>query len=190
MLAQANSAGSASKQPVDAYFYQKNFLMKFSIPASIPRFLLLAGLTAAGLLTSACKKDELSDEEQLKKYIADNKITNAERKASGLYYVPVLANSGQPQPRTGDSVFVLYTGTLMNGSVFDATSRRGNKPFGFVLGRKQVIAGWDEGIALMRKGEKAKLLIPSSLAYGSRGAGSSIPPNAAISFDVELVNIK
>ena len=164
--------------------------MKIAFPASLPRFLLLAGLATAGLLTSACKKDELSDEEQLKKYISDNKITNAERQASGLYFVPVLTNPSQARPRPRDSVFVLYTGALMDGSVFDASSRHGNKPFGFVLGRGQVITGWDEGIALMRKGEKAQLLIPSTLGYGARGAGSAIPPNAALRFDVELVNIK
>lgn len=164
--------------------------MKIAFPASIPRFLLFAGLATAGLLTSACKKDELSDEEQLKKYISDNKITNAERQASGLYFVPVLTNPSQARPQTRDSVFVLYTGALMDGSVFDASSRHGNKPFGFILGRGQVITGWDEGIALMRKGEKAKLLIPSTLGYGARGAGAAIPPNAALSFDVELVNIK
>ena len=156
----------------------------------MPRFLLLAGLAAAGLLTSACKKDELSDEEQLKKYISDNKITNAERQASGLYYVPVLTNPSQAKPVTGDTVSVLYTGALMDGSVFDASSRHGTQPISFILGRGNVIQGWDEGIALMRKGEKAKLLIPSTLGYGARGAGSAIPPNAALRFDVELVNIK
>ena len=164
--------------------------MKISFRPLNPRLLVFACLATAGLFTSACKKDELSDEDQIKKYIADNKISNAERKASGLYYVPVVTSPGQTQPRTGDSVFVLYTGALMDGTVFDATSRRGNKPFGFVLGRKQVIAGWDEGIALMRKGEKAQLLIPSTLGYGTRGAGAAIPPNAPLRFDVELVSIK
>ena len=164
--------------------------MKFKFPAPMPRLLLLASLATAGLLTSACKKDALSQEEQLTKFISDNKLTNAERQASGLYFVPVLANPNQTRAKAGDSVFVLYTGALLDGSVFDASSRHGNKPIGFILGRGQVIAGWDEGIALMRKGEKAQLLIPSTLAYGSRGAGSSIPPDAPLRFDVELVNIK
>ena len=166
--------------------------MNLTFPTAALRFAFLGLFAAAGLLNSACTKDPevLSDEEQLQKYIKANNITNAERKASGLYYVPVLTNTSSARPRTGDSVYVLYTGALMDGSVFDATSRRNNRPFGFVLGRGQVIAGWDEGIALMRKGEKAQLLIPSSLGYGARGAGGSIPPNASLRFDVELVNIK
>lgn len=158
--------------------------------ASTFRFLLLALVTTSGLLTASCKKDEPSDEEQIKKYIDNNKITNAQRQASGLYYVPMTTNASQVRAKAGDSVFVLYTGALIDGSVFDASSRHGNKPFGFVLGRHQVIEGWDEGIALMRKGEKGQLLIPSALGYGARGAGSSIPPNAVLRFDVELTNVK
>ena len=164
--------------------------MKITFPAFMPRFLLLAGLATAGLLTSACKKDELSETEQLTKFISDNKITNAERQASGLYYVPVLANPNQTRAKAGDTVSVLYTGALLDGSVFDASSRHGNKPYSFILGRGNVIQGWDEGIALMHKGEKAQLLFPSTLGYGARGAGSSIPPNAPLRFDVELVDIK
>ena len=164
--------------------------MKISFRPSNPRLLVFACLATAGLFTSACKKDELSDEDQIKKYIADNKIGNAERKASGLYYVPVVTSPGQTQPRTGDSVYVLYTGALMDGTVFDATSRRGNKPFGFVLGRKQVIAGWDEGIALMRKGDKAELLLPSGMAYGPRGMPPTIGSNQILRFEVELVDVR
>ena len=85
---------------------------------------------------------------------------------------------------------VLYTGKLLDGKVFDASSRNGNRPFTFPLGQGKVIQGWDEGIALLRKGEKGILLIPSALGYGARGAGSDIPPNAVRYFDVELVDVQ
>ena len=165
--------------------------MKIPFPAPAFRFLLLALLATAGLFTSACKKDKLSDEEQIKKYIADNNIKNAQRQPSGLYYVPVVVDSTRTQAKAvpGRTVSVLYTGALMDGTVFDASSRHGNVPISFVLGRGQVIAGWDEGIALMRKGEKSQLLIPSSLGYGSRGSGS-IPEDAVLRFEVELTDVR
>ena len=172
------------------YFYQKNENMKIQFPAGASRYLLVALLATSGLFTAACKKDELSDEEQIKKYISDNKITNAQRQPSGLYFVPVVVDTSKARATAGRTVSVLYTGALMDGSVFDASSKRGNVPISFVLGTGRVIKGWDEGIALMRKGEKAQLLIPSALGYGSSGAGSSIPPNAVLRFDVELTDVK
>ena len=172
------------------YFYQKNENMKIQFPASASRYLLVALLATSGLFTAACKKDELSDEDQIKKYIRDNKITNAQRQPSGLYFVPVVVDTSKVRATAGRTVSVLYTGALMDGSVFDASSKRGNVPISFVLGTGRVIKGWDEGIALMRKGEKAQLLIPSALGYGSSGAGSSIPPNAVLRFDVELTDVK
>lgn len=84
---------------------------------------------------------------------------------------------------------MLYTGKLLDGTVFDASSRNGNTPYRFVLGARKVIAGWDEGIALLRKGEKGILLIPSALGYGPQG-NQSIPPNAVLYFDVELVDVQ
>jgi FKBP-type peptidyl-prolyl cis-trans isomerase len=161
------------------------------------RFLLLAQLGTAGLLATSCKEDpQVStpdyasiDEDIIKKYIADNKITNAQRHPSGLYYVPVTSVPTGVQATAGKTVSVLYTGMFMNGTVFDASSQHGNTPISFVLGKGEVIRGWDEGIALMRKGEKAILLIPSALAYGPSGR-SSIPPNAILRFEVELTDVK
>ena len=165
--------------------------MKLTFSTPILRTLFLILLSSAALLTTACKKDSVqSDEEIIKQYISNTGIGNAQRQASGLYYVPVVADPAGVRAVAGKTVSVLYTGQFMDGRVFDASSQHGNTPIEFVLGRGQVIAGWDEGIALMRKGEKSQLLIPSALAYGSRGAGSSIPPNTVLRFEVELVNVR
>lgn len=106
---------------------------------------------------------------------------------SGLGYLEVEAGEGQPA-EAGDIVEVHYTGTLEDGTVFDSSIARG-VPFAFTLGEGQVIRGWDEGIGLMNVGGKAILTIPPSLAYGATGAGGVIPPNATLTFDVELVGI-
>jgi FKBP-type peptidyl-prolyl cis-trans isomerase FkpA len=88
-------------------------------------------------------------------------------------------------------VSVKYRGTtLETGKEFDSTAKHGDTPFDFVLGQGQVIPGWDQGLAVLPKGSKATLYIPSSLGYGERGAGGDIPPNAILSFDVELVDVK
>ena len=166
-------------------------MMKITFSPATIRFLLVLILSSAGLLMGACKKDAvLSDEETIKQYLSNNGVTTAQRQASGLYYVPVTTNIGGTKAVAGKTVSVLYTGALMNGTVFDASSKHGNTPFSFVLGQGQVIQGWDEGIALMRKGEKATLLIPSALGYGAQGAGSSIPANAVLRFEVELTDVK
>ena len=82
-----------------------------------------------------------------------------------------------------------YHGTLMDGSVFDSSVKRG-KPFECQIGVGQVIKGWDEGVTTMKKGEKATLICPPDYAYGSRGAGGVIPANATLKFDVELIDFK
>ncbi|MGK7906795.1 MAG: FKBP-type peptidyl-prolyl cis-trans isomerase [Synechococcus sp.] len=107
---------------------------------------------------------------------------------SGLQYVDLVEGSG-PSPETGQTVVVHYTGTLEDGSVFDSSVKR-NRPFEFTLGIGQVIKGWDEGVASMKVGGKRQLTIPADLAYGSRGAGGVIPPNATLNFEVELLDIK
>ena len=173
--------------------------MKIPFPATLLRFSLLAALGTAGLLSTACTKDPETitnkdysaiDDAIIQKYITDNGITTAQKQASGLYFVPVLTNASAPRAVNGNTAAVLYTGRLMDGTVFDASSQRGNTPFQFTIGAKRVIAAWDEGIALMHKGDKAVLLVPSALGYGSNGAGSSIPPNAVLRFEVELVELR
>ncbi len=114
---------------------------------------------------------------------ADENVTTTD---SGLKYVVVEEGTGAT-PKPGDLVKVHYTGTLQDGTKFDSSVDRG-EPIEFVLGRGQVIPGWDEGIGLMKVGGKAKLIIPPDLAYGESGAGGVIPPNATLNFEVELVS--
>lgn len=107
---------------------------------------------------------------------------------SGLEYIEIEAGTGA-QAMAGKSVSVHYTGKFQDGKVFDSSIPRG-EPLTFPLGRGNVIKGWDEGIALMKVGGKAQLIIPPNLAYGERGAGGVIPPNATLVFDVELVSVQ
>lgn len=118
-------------------------------------------------------------------YIADNKIKVAPT-ASGLYYIQKVAGKGA-QAENGKKVSVHYTGRLLDGTVFDSSIERG-EPIEFVLGEGRVIPGWEEGIAKMKEGGKATLLIPSNLAYGERG-NQVIPPCSPLVFDVELVKV-
>jgi FKBP-type peptidyl-prolyl cis-trans isomerase FkpA len=89
----------------------------------------------------------------------------------------------------GNSVTVNYRGWLTDGKVFDESYKRG-QPFVFALGRGQVIAGWDQGVKGMKVGGKRRLVLPPALGYGARGAGGSIPPNAVLIFDVELLAVQ
>lgn len=106
--------------------------------------------------------------------------------ASGLEIIDLVPGEGE-EAKAGQTVSVNYRGTLTNGKEFDSSYGRG--PFSFPLGAGRVIKGWDEGVAGMRVGGKRKLVIPSDLAYGSRGAGGVIPPDAILVFEVELLEI-
>ena len=106
--------------------------------------------------------------------------------ASGLRITELVVGSGE-EAVSGKSVSVNYRGTLTNGREFDSSYGRG--PFSFPLGGGRVIKGWDEGVAGMKVGGKRKLVIPPDLGYGSRGAGGVIPPNATLTFEVELLRI-
>ncbi len=107
---------------------------------------------------------------------------------SGLRYKMIQKGNGK-KAEIGKTVSVHYTGQLEDGKVFDSSIPR-KKPIEFPLGRGNVIEGWDEGIALLQVGDKARFVIPSHLGYGSRGAGGAIPPNATLIFDVELMDVK
>lgn len=107
---------------------------------------------------------------------------------SGLRYKVIQAGNGV-QAAKGKTVSVHYKGSLIDGTVFDSSYKR-NQPIDFPLGMGHVIAGWDEGIALLKVGDKARFVIPPFLGYGSQGAGGVIPPNATLIFDVELMEVK
>ncbi len=143
----------------------------------------------AVLFASSCNKESDEDlkqkeEAELQKYIDDNNITT-QPEASGLYYIETKAGTGA-QAVAGKMVSVHYTGKLLDGTVFDSSA--GRNPIDFVLGVGQVIPGWDEGIALMKEGGEASLIIPSSLAYGPSGSGP-IPAYSTLVFDVQLVYV-
>jgi len=119
-------------------------------------------------------------------FLAENGI-DATPTESGLVYVCTKPGKGA-QPQAGQTVKVHYTGKLLDGTVFDSSVERG-EPISFPLGTGYVIPGWDEGIALMKKGETGLLYIPAKLAYGGRNAGP-IPPYSNLIFEVELVDIE
>ena len=111
------------------------------------------------------------------------------KRESGLEYIEIEAGTGA-RAVAGRVVRVHYTGRFPDGRVFDSSYSRG-EPIEFRLGAGKVIRGWDEGIALLKEGGKAQLILPPGLAYGEKGAGGGvIPPNATLVFDVELVEVK
>ncbi len=130
-------------------------------------------------------------EEQARKQ-ADQEIDEIamgfDKTDSGLRYKIINKGDGKKAEK-GMTVSVHYKGMLPNGKVFDSSYTR-NKPIDFPLGQGHVIAGWDEGIAMLQVGDKARFVIPSHIAYGSQGAGGVIPPDATLVFDVELMDVK
>lgn len=126
---------------------------------------------------------------ELKKQEDDLNTASAgfEKTASGLRYKIIQEGNGKKAIK-GATVSVHYKGQLLDGTVFDSSYTR-KQPIDFTVGVGQVISGWDEGIQLLKVGDKARMVIPSNLAYGSQGAGGVIPPNAPLIFDVELVNV-
>lgn len=123
----------------------------------------------------------------LQDYMKQNNL-KGETTESGLIIITVKEGKGE-KPEIGKTVVVNYTGYLLDGTKFDSSFDH-NEPFEFPIGQGRVIRGWDEGIATLKVGGKAKLLIPSSLAYGDRAMGDVIPANSPLIFDVELVKIK
>ncbi len=153
-------------------------------------FLLLSAAFTAALLAAPALADEpkpTAAPEAAKK--SETKMTKT---PSGLQYEDVKVGTGA-SPQKGQTCVMHYTGWLWEdgakGKKFDSSVDRGS-PFSFPLGQGRVIKGWDEGVATMKVGGKRLLLIPADLAYGSRGAGGVIPPNATLLFEVELLEIK
>lgn len=125
---------------------------------------------------------DLPDEGPMLKVGEEKEIGN-----QGLKKKLLKEGEGWDTPDNGDEVEVHYTGTLLDGTQFDSSRDRGT-PFKFTLGQGQVIKGWDLGIKTMKKGENALFTIPADLAYGSSGSAPTIPPNATLQFDVELLS--
>ncbi|KAL1514339.1 hypothetical protein ABEB36_003612 [Hypothenemus hampei] len=107
----------------------------------------------------------------------------------GVQVVTISPGDGSTFPKTGQTVVVHYTGTLQDGTKFDSSRDRGT-PFKFRIGKGEVIKGWDEGVAQLSVGQRAKLTCSPDYAYGSRGHPGIIPPNSTLIFDVELLEIK
>jgi peptidylprolyl isomerase len=178
---------------------------------------LLAILALAGALLAGCGSSNTSTITVGNENSADNSLASGSTTATTqtaaaktpttgpLSTEPTVpAQSGTPpttlvkkdlivgtgaEAKPGENVTVNYVGALYkNGKVFDASWKR-KEPFAFALGKGQVIAGWDEGIAGMKVGGRRVLIIPSRLAYGAKGAGASIPPNSALVFVVDLLAV-
>ena len=143
-------------------------------------YLFLAILAVA---ITACQKDGIPEDYQITSYVTSKKLTVTEKTASGLRYIVTKANPTGAALKAGQNINVNYAGTLLSGKSFDS----GN--FSFVLGGGRVIAGFDEGIAKMKVGEKATLIFPSTLGYGSSGSGP-IPANSPLVFDIEVVSAR
>lgn len=134
------------------------------------------------------REERIKAEREAAKAELDKLATGFDETDSGLRY-KVLQKGNGKKAEKGNMVSVHYKGQLADGTVFDSSYKR-NQPLDFQVGVGQVIAGWDEGICLLNVGDKARLVIPSDLGYGSAGAGGVIPPNATLVFDVELMDVK
>jgi cyclophilin family peptidyl-prolyl cis-trans isomerase len=131
------------------------------------------------------KEKELQDLILKEKKLVDQITKDFKTTNSGLKF-HILKNGKGSKPYSGELVKVHYKGELLDGTVFDSSYKR-NQPIEFKVGLGQVIAGWDEGIMLLNKGDKARFVIPSNLAYGESGAGGIIPPNSTLIFELELI---
>jgi len=168
--------------------------MKSLIPTAMYRLLIFALLASGGLLTTSCIKTQeipdytAADAATIQKYLTDNNITNAQKQASGLYFVPVTTNAAAPLAAVGKAASIRYTGMLLNGTVVIASSLNGNRPSNFVVGSQTFLAGIEEGVSLMHLGDSAVFLVPSALAFGP-SSNTKIPANSVLRFSVKLLDI-
>lgn len=150
--------------------------------------LLVLFLFITGVAIAACSDKDAKPSGEAKPAAAGAAAPEAAvTTPSGLSYVDLVVGNG-PQPASGKPVKVHYTGWLENGTKFDSSVDRG-EPFVFTVGVGEVIPGWDEGVMTMKVGGKRRLIVPARLGYGEAGAGSLIPPNATLVFEVELLDV-
>jgi FKBP-type peptidyl-prolyl cis-trans isomerase len=133
------------------------------------------------------RKKRIEEEKAAAKKALEKHIEGMQETPTGLFY-EIKENGLGKKASKGQNVSVHYKGMLLDGTLFDSSYQR-NEPISFPIGIGHVIPGWDEGILLLKEGDKARFVIPADLAYGSRGAGGVIPPNATLIFDVELVKV-
>lgn len=144
-------------------------------------------LSAFETFKSSKEKRE-SEQKKIQEAELDKIAKGFDSTESGLRYKMIQEGKGAKAEK-GQTVSVHYEGSLLNGQVFDSSYKR-KEPIDFQLGAGQVISGWDEGISLLKVGDKARFVIPPDLGYGSAGAGGVIPPDATLLFDVELMGVK
>ena len=144
---------------------------------------IVALVTITAMMSCAVSKDTSSGVSQ--NVSTSESIPQAD---SGLRIEDLVIGTGS-EAKAGDRISVHYTGWLADGTKFDS-SRDRNQPFEFVLGQGSVIQGWDKGVVGMKVGGKRRLVIPPEMAYGERGAGGVIPPNAVLTFEVELLAVQ
>ena len=170
-------------------FIKKGSQLTFQVLAQKVQSQQEAMMDQQKMMMEFMEKQNKKDEKVIQDYVKKEGL-KVQKTASGLYYVVNQPGSGAPA-KAGQTVAVKYKGTLLDGTEFDTSDnpQLGGKPFEFTLGQGQVIRGWDEGIALLNKGAKGTLLVPSTMAYGPQAQGK-IPANSVLRFDVELVNVK
>ena len=154
------------------------------IPRTSPVRLSVLVLAVLGSLAPACSK---SPDEPTSDY-KPSQGTPLPPGPTKLEIEDPVPGKGR-EAKSGDTVHVQYTGTLMNGKKFDSSYDHGGDPFKFTIGKGEVIKGWDQGVVGMKVGGKRRLRIPAELGYGAKGSPPSIPGNAGLIFDVELVSI-
>jgi len=150
----------------------------------VRRHLILIIFAAVAALAVACSGSDSSTKGNPSSEVNMETTTTP----SGLQYTDIVVGTGEAASE-GATAVVHYTGWLMDGTKFDSSLDRG-QPLDFVIGQGRVIKGWEEGVGTMNVGGKRELIIPPDLAYGVRGAGGVIPPDATLKFEVELMELK
>ena len=164
-----------------------NQTLKFSIFIIVAAAIIYGGAWYANQLSAQTQQTQVAQGNAAVQAVQTQ--TQAQQKLMAELKITDVTVGTGAEVKAGDTVNVLYTGSLDNGTVFDASSKHGNQPFSFTVGAGHVIQGWDLGLVGMKVGGKRELVIPSDLGYGAQGAGGVIPPNATLHFTIQLLSI-